>query len=120
MPTSMLKSGSKSFFFSCRRRHTMSTRDWSSVVCSSDLAICRPRQITSQVLSIHGESFDQSKPVHLEVICRGRQIAVKAQDRQIMNVRTDEPVAPGRRAEERRVGEEASTGYEASGYRMQR
>src|SRR5438105_10329132 len=25
------------FFFSSRRRHTMSTRDWSSDVCSSDL-----------------------------------------------------------------------------------
>src|SRR5207247_3421420 len=27
-----------SFFFSSRRRHTSSTRDWSSDVCSSDLA----------------------------------------------------------------------------------
>src|SRR5699024_11994883 len=26
------------FFFSSRRRHTMSKRDWSSDVCSSDLA----------------------------------------------------------------------------------
>src|SRR5438874_7825185 len=25
------------FFFSCRRRHTISLRDWSSDVCSSDL-----------------------------------------------------------------------------------
>src|SRR5437868_12198250 len=29
---------SKSFFFSSRRRHTMSKRDWSSDVCSSDLS----------------------------------------------------------------------------------
>src|SRR6266536_4159182 len=29
-----------SFFFSSRRRHTRSTRDWSSDVCSSDLAAC--------------------------------------------------------------------------------
>src|SRR6266496_4037117 len=28
-----------SFFFSSRRRHTRSLRDWSSDVCSSDLAI---------------------------------------------------------------------------------
>src|SRR6266536_3501818 len=28
---------SLSFFFSSRRRHTRSTRDWSSDVCSSDL-----------------------------------------------------------------------------------
>src|SRR5207247_5835908 len=27
-----------SFFFSSRRRHTRSTRDWSSDVCSSDLS----------------------------------------------------------------------------------
>src|SRR5207247_11000386 len=27
------------FFFSSRRRHTRSTRDWSSDVCSSDLAL---------------------------------------------------------------------------------
>src|SRR5207247_5941723 len=31
-------------FFSSRRRHTRSTRDWSSDVCSSDLvAACEPR-----------------------------------------------------------------------------
>src|SRR5438105_13682464 len=30
------------FFFSSRRRHTISTRDWSSDVCSSDLRLgCR-------------------------------------------------------------------------------
>src|SRR5438105_6973103 len=29
------------FFFSSRRRHTRSTRDWSSDVCSSDLLIHR-------------------------------------------------------------------------------
>src|SRR5207247_7083265 len=29
------------FFFSGRRRHTRSTRDWSSDVCSSDLACLR-------------------------------------------------------------------------------
>src|SRR5438105_11424982 len=30
---------SQFFFFSSRRRHTRSTRDWSSDVCSSDLRI---------------------------------------------------------------------------------
>src|SRR5207247_5880054 len=29
------------FFFSSRRRHTRSTRDWSSDVCSSDLRVAR-------------------------------------------------------------------------------
>src|SRR5438874_12445532 len=31
----------RSFFFSSRRRHTSSLRDWSSDVCSSDLAVPR-------------------------------------------------------------------------------
>src|SRR5438105_10358891 len=31
-----------SFFFSSRRRHTRSTRDWSSDVCSSDLELVIP------------------------------------------------------------------------------
>src|SRR3989440_6297430 len=31
------------FFFSSRRRHTRSDRDWSSDVCSSDLAYCVSR-----------------------------------------------------------------------------
>src|SRR2546429_240653 len=31
-----------SFFFSSRRRHTRCSRDWSSDVCSSDLASRRP------------------------------------------------------------------------------
>src|SRR3989440_5222480 len=44
-----LKDGSLFFFFSSRRRHTRSDRDWSSDVCSSDLrrpherASCRRR-----------------------------------------------------------------------------
>src|SRR5204862_4775011 len=33
----VLRSSTPSFFFSSRRRHTRSLRDWSSDVCSSDL-----------------------------------------------------------------------------------
>src|SRR6266513_4047119 len=35
-----------SFFFSSRRRHTRSKRDWSSDVCSSDLGRVRGRTLT--------------------------------------------------------------------------
>src|SRR3989440_6211125 len=35
------------FFFSSRRRHTRSDRDWSSDVCSSDLAATRPGETVS-------------------------------------------------------------------------
>src|SRR5207247_2641993 len=34
------------FFFSSRRRHTRSTRDWSSDVCSSDLAVVVDAEVT--------------------------------------------------------------------------
>src|SRR5207249_5237630 len=34
-----------SFFFSSRRRHTRSKRDWSSDVCSSDLAAAEDRLV---------------------------------------------------------------------------
>src|SRR5207249_8713200 len=34
------------FFLSSRRRHTMSKRDWSSDVCSSDLGPCSPTERT--------------------------------------------------------------------------
>src|SRR5207247_3262024 len=34
------------FFFSSRRRHTRSTRDWSSDVCSSDLGVFFGPQIS--------------------------------------------------------------------------
>src|SRR5699024_18357 len=51
------------FFFSSRRRHTRSKRDWSSDVCSSDLEIQKVMsEINSlapgvgQILAIHGDS----------------------------------------------------------------
>src|SRR5699024_12059536 len=38
------------FFFSSRRRHTRSKRDWSSDVCSSDLiAVREPRLVPEEV-----------------------------------------------------------------------
>src|SRR2546421_4413611 len=38
------------FFFSSRRRHTRSDRDWSSDVCSSDLSACRLEGNQARVL----------------------------------------------------------------------
>src|SRR5437868_14802056 len=39
------------FFFSSRRRHTRSKRDWSSDVCSSDLAGCAGFSARSAAIS---------------------------------------------------------------------
>src|SRR5207247_4566140 len=41
-PSSSYANRPFSFFFSSRRRHTRSTRDWSSDVCSSDLSLRAP------------------------------------------------------------------------------
>src|SRR6266536_4516039 len=42
-----------SFFFSSRRRHTRSTRDWSSDVCSSDLQDVRVTMLAEPHSVIH-------------------------------------------------------------------
>src|SRR5216683_507638 len=50
------------FFFSSRRRHTRSDRDWSSDVCSSDLGLIRRRRggadarVTSITLTEQGQA----------------------------------------------------------------
>src|SRR5699024_11259488 len=42
------------FFFSSRRRHTRSKRDWSSDVCSSDLTQQKLQQETMKLFQKHG------------------------------------------------------------------
>src|SRR5207247_5370070 len=67
------------FFFSSRRRHTRSTRDWSSDVCSSDLA---------------GGHDTMNVRVKIELL------APSVQDTEETDLRTEV------RSEERRVGKE--------------
>src|SRR5438105_10961639 len=69
------------FFFSSRRRHTRSTRDWSSDVCSSDLSSTRRTRSLAPV-------------EHL--IARDR----------VLRVDDDVELLPRDRSEERRVGKE--------------
>src|SRR5207247_5101145 len=80
------------FFFSSRRRHTRSTRDWSSDVCSSDLlawrvpaahaaALARPRRTAAAALRLPGRPSGDSTLVRV-------------------------PAVRARRSEERRVGKE--------------
>src|SRR5204862_3364389 len=42
------------FFFSSRRRHTRSLRDWSSDVCSSDLAVAQRGALGSVSVPVPG------------------------------------------------------------------
>src|SRR5215203_2112628 len=50
-----MKCCSRFFFFSCRRRHTRYWRDWSSDVCSSDLAGHPRYEITKGTVLLDGE-----------------------------------------------------------------
>src|SRR5699024_11495817 len=52
----------RGFFFSSGRRHTVSIRDWSSDVCSSDLLSAQPDRLrrigrTIIELKLHGHSW---------------------------------------------------------------
>src|SRR5207249_8270918 len=92
------------FFFSSRRRHTRSKRDWSSDVCSSDLQL----QLRARVTGIVRDAP-----------CLGGHVVV---DRRIGNApaaQVEEPLAfhaqleptLGARSEERRVGKEWRAGW---------
>src|SRR5207247_8485901 len=84
------------FFFSSRRRHTRSTRDWSSDVCSSDLYVVLAA--FPQALEHHVRVQEQFVPTSLQ---------------QLVDLVGSQPVALDqlagqrpRRSEERRVGKE--------------
>src|SRR6266496_2259948 len=68
------------FFFSSRRRHTRSLRDWSSDVCSSDL------QEDDAVDLVHLDELDldafaaRGRQVLADVVGPDRQLAVAAVD----------------------------------------
>src|SRR5206468_4374936 len=51
-------------FFSSRRRHTRSDRDWSSDVCSSDL-----RGEVDQVAAKHGDDSLEAKIMRVIALC---------------------------------------------------
>src|SRR5204862_7866335 len=92
------------FFFSSRRRHTISLRDWSSDVCSSDLLSALTFGILEEIhqqLGFNGGSINPSAkvedgtPVYTAVGSNYTFNALKKQDANNRN-----------RSEERRVGEE--------------
>src|SRR5207249_6866630 len=93
-------------FFSSRRRHTRSKRDWSSDVCSSDLIIRDPAN--PNLRGING------KPDYVRTACEGslRRLGVETidlyyQHRVDPNTPIEDTVrAMAERSEERRVGKE--------------
>src|SRR5699024_11718834 len=84
------------FFFSSRRRHTSSKRDWSSDVCSSDLhhvaallaglRVLLRVEVRRRLGDAHkGGSLRQRQVErrHLEVILRRRLYAVRSEERRV-------------------------------------
>src|SRR5699024_5038442 len=60
---SQRRSFDRFFFFSSRRRHTRSKRDWSSDVCSSDLQIPSPATIARLLASVgHVDASPKKRP----------------------------------------------------------
>src|SRR5207247_4314016 len=100
-------------FFSSRRRHTISTRDWSSDVCSSDL------DLFGKTLLILGVGATGGYLARLAQIGLGMRILGLARTRRD-HPHVDRYITPhelhqalGERSEERRVGK----GGEAAGAR---
>src|SRR5690349_24143785 len=91
------------FFFSSRRRHTRSLRDWSSDVCSSDLprqnCLCGAGRLAICVTFLLAEERFRKNYLRRN---RMKKISVRA-----ANGNYD--VLCGRRSEERRVGKESRT-----------
>src|SRR5207247_3799806 len=91
-------------FFSGRRRHTRSTRDWSSDVCSSDLAGLHQvglvmSQVSGTVVAIDADETDLVQAGQELVRLDATDAGIALQDAEQQLARTVR-----QRSEERRVG----------------
>src|SRR5699024_11471558 len=84
------------FFFSSRRRHTSSKRDWSSDVCSSDLEVEHVVELTFHILQ---RLAGQRLYLVRLIVAYGHQDA--PEELVLVGIDRDAP-----RSEERRVGKE--------------
>src|SRR5207248_8403646 len=98
------------FFFSSRRRHTRSYGDWSSDVCSSDLAVLEwtsEEAVVSSLMLLTGASFEECHRIRVDC---PRDVVGTWQDGSATKtgpIRIDVV-----RSEERRVGKEWRVGWE--------
>src|SRR5204862_4939029 len=95
------------FFFSSRRRHTRSLRDWSSDVCSSDLKSSGFGRIESMYLFMRTPG-GTNYCAHLDSKKQG--LAQDQQDNQRRDTASDCNRQRIFRSEERRVGKECRAG----------
>src|SRR5256712_7654729 len=108
------------FFFSSRRRHTRSDRDWSSDVCSSDLAMAYTTvgiksQVNGQIVQVHfkeGQDVRQNDllftidPRPFEAALRQAEAALRQRQAEVQqaiaNVERDTAQLANARVQERR------------------
>src|SRR5699024_11254574 len=96
------------FFFSSRRRHTRSKRDWSSDVCSSDL------QVGEQVVEAFCLGIQQLRAAggdRIEFLTRFVDEVRRGPDRRQRGPQLVRDVRDELRSEERRVGKECESGW---------
>src|SRR5207237_3135214 len=100
------------FFFSSRRRHTRFKCDWSSDVCSSDLADPPPPEGRVPALRPKRRGVDRELPVEVQ----DRDVGGRPR-RQRAAGEAEEAGGADRhaRSEERRVGKEGRVGWMAAG-----
>src|SRR5206468_4379760 len=91
------------FFFSSRRRHTRSDRDWSSDVCSSDLGLA---SLGSELVGKRLELLKQAVPGVSRVAVLWLPGALGERTEKDMRTGTDVASRALGRSEERRVGKE--------------
>src|SRR5699024_143858 len=81
-----------SFFFSSRRRHTRSKRDWSSDVCSSDLTYERADLQMPTVVKRNGTriAFDATKlRASMDLALRKRPVSTDAVDNAVARIQNE-------------------------------
>src|SRR5206468_8934600 len=96
------------FFFSSRRRHTRSDRDWSSDVCSSDLPL-QTAGLRREFDLIHGLAIPGVSEAYALEAHRDRVALILAD---IGGSTLKDLIVKGR-SEERRVGKEGRTRWAA-------
>src|SRR5699024_11358858 len=100
------------FFFSSRRRHTISKRDCSSDVCSSDLGAASPGKIDIRENSFHRTERHFSPTKNSFSLISHR--CASAGGSRIHRLRAVKSLAEQARSEERRVGKEGGCRWSAA------
>src|SRR5699024_2439278 len=109
-----LPRGTSSFFFSSRRRHTRSKRDWSSDVCSSDLLQFHGLTLQPLVENafIHGiEGREEGGVISIRIFPTTNYVIVEVSDDGVgMREETIEEILSLARREEEHVGHSTGIG----------